>query len=223
MRSHRACPTSSSPRSPRSSPRRLVFGSAVTRTRGCGRPIGRAWRRHLDPAQFQARPSGKRKACLFLVEQELLRIEGESMLGPAMQGTLAHAGETAPRLFQQGRRILDHHPCPRRKVVEERAETGMKDGSERLRCRKNPRRARSAPAGSGSCLTGRRLGRLRPASATGCRLLRLPRFPAPGGAPLGRPAARCAGWRRRTGGVTPPRRQRARCVPGACRPGEKRR
>ena len=100
--------------------------------RGCGRPIVGAGRRHFDRAQFQARPSGKREARLFLVEQELLRVEGEPMLGPAMQGTLAHAGETAARFFQQGRRILDHHPGLRRKVVEERAETGMKDGSERL-------------------------------------------------------------------------------------------
>ena len=54
------------------------------------------------------------------------------MLGPAVQSTLAHAGKTAARLLQQCRRILDHHARLRRKVVEERAETGMEDGSQRL-------------------------------------------------------------------------------------------
>ena len=98
----------------------------------CGRPVGSRGGRHLHRAQFQARPSGKREACLFLVEQELLRIKGEPMLGPAMQGALAHAGETAPRLFQDSHRILNHHVGLRRKVVEERAKAGMKDGNQRL-------------------------------------------------------------------------------------------
>ena len=76
--------------------------------------------------------AGKREARLFLVEEELLRVEGEAVLGPAVQGTLAHAGKTAARLFQQRRRILDHHARLRRKVVEEGSETGMKDGNQRL-------------------------------------------------------------------------------------------
>ena len=101
-----------------------------------GRGASQARRSHLDRAQFQTRSSVKREACLFFVKQEFLRIQGEPMLGPAMHGTLAHAGETAARLFQDGCRILDQDACLWRKVVEEGAETGMEDGSERLAAEK---------------------------------------------------------------------------------------
>ena len=96
------------------------------------RPVVGAGRRHLHCAQFHARPGPQREARLFLVEEELLCVESEAVLGPAVQGTLAHAGKTAARLLQQRRRILDHHARLRRKVVEEGSETGMEDGNQRL-------------------------------------------------------------------------------------------